>query len=91
MQKKQYTPAFKQETASLVLAQNDTRQPACEAMVVGRTALDRWVKQLRAERQGITPGKAQAITTEQREIQALKARIVRLEREKIILKKLQCA
>ena len=87
MSKKQYRLEFKQETASLVLDQNYTRQQACEAMGVGRTALDRWVKQLRAERQGITPEKAQAMTAEQREIQTLKAQVVRLEREKTILKK----
>jgi transposase len=54
---------------------------------VGKTALDRWIKQRRAERAGQTPEKVQAITKTQREIQALKAQINCLEREKTLLKK----
>ena len=46
----------------------------------------RWVKQLEAERQGVTP-KSKALTPEQQKIQELEARINRLEREKAILKK----
>lgn len=87
MPRKSYPPEFKQETASLVLDQGYTRKAAAEAMGVGRTALDRWVRQLSQERQGETPEKAQAITETPREIQALKAQIKRLEREKTILKK----
>ncbi len=87
MTKKHYPAEFKQEAASLVLDQGYTRKAACEAMGVGKTALDRWIKQLRTERAGETPEKAQAITATQREIQALKAQVKRLEREKAILKK----
>ena len=87
MPRKSYPPEFKQETASLVLDQGYTRKAAAETMGVGRTALDRWVRQLRQERQGETPEKAQAITVPQKEIQALKAQIRCLEREKTILKK----
>ncbi len=50
------------------------------------SALRRWVKQLEAERQGVTP-KSKALTPEQQKIQELEARINRLEREKAILKK----
>jgi transposase len=46
----------------------------------------RWVRQLRAERGGVTPS-ARAISPEQQQIQDLQARIIRLEREKSILKK----
>jgi transposase len=87
MPRKSYPPEFKQETASLVLDQGYTRKAASEAMGVGYTALDRWVKQLRQERQGETPEKSQAMTATQREIQALKVQVRRLEREKAILKK----
>ncbi|MCP1571209.1 transposase-like protein [Pseudomonas aeruginosa] len=52
----------------------------------GGSALRRWVKQLEAERQGVTP-KSKALTPEQQKIQELEARINRLEREKAILKK----
>ena len=43
------------------------------------------MKQLEAERQGVTP-KSKALTPEQQKIQELEARINRLEREKAILK-----
>lgn len=87
MPRKSYPPDFKQETASLVLDQGYTRKAAAEAMGVGYTALDRWVRQLRQERSGEPPEKGQAITDTQRQIQDLKAQIKRLEREKAILKK----
>ncbi len=81
-----YTTEFKQESASLVLDKHYSIPEACKAMGVGDTALRRWVKQLEAERGGVTP-KAKAITTEQQTIQALEARIKKIEWEKEILKK----
>ena len=87
MPRKTYPAEFKQETASLVLDQGYTRKAASEAMGVSFTALDRWINQVRQERHGETPEKGQAITETQREIQALKAEIRRIEREKTILKK----
>ena len=87
MTKKHYSPEFKQEAASLVLDQDYTMVEACEAMGVGRTALRRWVNQLRDERSGETPLSAKAISPEHREIQALKEQVRRLQREKDILKK----
>ncbi len=44
------------------------------------------MKQLEAERQGVTP-KSKVLAHEQQKIQELEARINRLEREKAILKK----
>ena len=87
MPKKSYPTEFKQEAASLVLDQGYTRKAAAQSMGVGLTALDRWIRQLREERDGQTPEKAKAITPTQREIQTLRAQIARLEREKAILKK----
>jgi len=87
MSKKNYPPAFKQDAASLVLDQHYTVAAACEAMGVGKTAMNRWVKQLRLERQGETPTYGKAITAEHRDIQWLKEKVRRLEREKDILKK----
>ncbi len=54
----------------------------------GLGTLRRWVKQLEAERQGVTP-KSKALTPEQQKIQELEARINRLEQENAILKRLQ--
>jgi len=81
-----YTTEFKQEAASLVLDKGYAITEACKAMGIGNTALRRWVKQLDAERGGLTP-KAKAITSEQQTIQALEAKIKKIEWEKEILKK----
>ena len=56
-------------------------------MGVGESAMRRWVKQLKAERGGITPSGSKALTVEQQRIQELQADNQRLEREKDILKK----
>ena len=59
---------------------------AADAMNVGHSTLDKWVRKLKAEREGsLTTGKP--ITEEQREIAELKRRVKRLEIEKDILKK----
>ncbi|WP_152995828.1 IS3-like element IS222 family transposase, partial [Pseudomonas aeruginosa] len=78
---------FKREAAALVLDQGYSHIDACRSLGVVDSALRRWVKQLEAERQGVTP-KSKALTPEQQKIQELEARINRLEREKAILKKL---
>jgi len=59
---------------------------AADAMNVGHPTFDKWVRKLKAEREGsLTPGKP--ITEEQREIAELQKRVKRLEIEKDILKK----
>ena len=82
-----YTKEFKKETAELVLNKGYTQTEAREAMGVSKSAISIWVKQLREEREGITPCDRQALTSEHQEIQLLKAKIMKLEREKEILKK----
>ncbi|MBX6299063.1 IS3-like element IS222 family transposase, partial [Pseudomonas aeruginosa] len=77
---------FKREAAALVLDQGYSYIDACRSLGVVDSALRRWVKQLEAERQGVTP-KSKALTPEQQKIQELEARINRLEREKAIFKK----
>ncbi|WP_430757375.1 IS3-like element IS222 family transposase [Pseudomonas aeruginosa] len=69
-----------------VLDQGYSHIDACRSLGVVDSALRRWVKQLEAERQGVTP-KSKALTPEQQKIQELEARINRLEREKAIFKK----
>ncbi|AVK08461.1 transposase family protein [Pseudomonas paraeruginosa] len=68
-----------------MLDQGYSHIDACRSLGVVDSALRRWVKQLEAERQGVTP-KSKALTPEQQKIQELEARINRLEREKAILK-----
>src|SRR5512139_59783 len=81
-----FSPEFKLEAAQLVLNQGYTIKAACEAVGVGKSTLEYWIRQLKDERQGKTPASS-AITPEQRKIQELEKQIRRLEMEKEILKK----
>jgi len=81
-----FSAEFKLEAAQLVVDQGYSHKEASEAMGVGLSTMNKWVRQLRDERQGKTP-KASALTPEQIEIQQLKKRIKYLEEEKDILKK----
>ena len=81
-----FTREFKRETACLVLDQGFSIKEVCEQFDLQDGALRRWVNQVKVERNGGVPETA-ALTPEQQEIQALKAKINKLEREKSILKK----
>jgi len=81
-----YSPEFKLEAAQLVVDQGYTVRSACDAVGVGKSTMEYWVRQLRQERQGETP-KASALTPEQRRIQELEKQLRRVEEEKEILKK----
>ncbi len=83
---KAFTTEFKLETAKLVLDQNYAYEEAAKAMNVSRSAISRWVRSLRLERQGKTPP-GLPLTPEQIESRAMKKRIQRLEMENEILKK----
>ncbi|HBN9090027.1 IS3-like element IS222 family transposase [Pseudomonas aeruginosa] len=85
-QRRTFSAEFKREAAASVLDQGYSHIDACRSLGVVDSALRRWVKQLEAERQGVTP-KSKALTPEQQKIQELEARINRLEREKAIFKK----
>ena len=82
-----FTPEFKLEAAQLVVDQNYSIREASAAMSVGKSTMDKWVRQLRNERSGATANHPNAITPEQRKIQELEKRIKRIELEKEILKK----
>ena len=86
MARRSFNTTFKRDAAALVLDQNYSIQDACASMGVGPTAMRRWVEQLRQERTGNTPT-SKAMTPEQQQIQALQARIRKIERENDILKK----
>ena len=85
-QRRSFTTEFKQEAACLVLDQGYSIPEASRSLDIGETALRRWVKQLRQEREGLTPT-SKALTPDQQRIQELEAQVKRLEREKAILKK----
>ncbi len=63
------TPEFKHEVANLVIEQNYTISQASTAMVVSKSVLRQWVKQLLSEKKGNTRLTSKAITAEQRRIQ----------------------
>ena len=81
-----YSPEFKLEAAQLVVDQGYTVKAASEAVGVGKSTMEYWIRQLRQERQGHTP-KASAMTPDQRRIQELEKKLRRVEQEKEILKK----
>ncbi len=81
-----FSAEFKLESAQLVLAQNYSIVEAAQAMNVGKSTMDRWVRQLREERQGKQP-KASPISPEQIEIRELKKKLARLQEHNDILKK----
>lgn len=85
-QRRTFSTEFKREAVQLVLDEGYSIAEACRSLDIGETALRRWIEQMKAERQGVTP-KSKALTPEQQKIQELEARIRRLEQEKSILKK----
>ena len=85
-QRRSFSTEFKLDAARLVVEQGYSIGAAARSLGVGESGLRRWVKQLNAEQGGLTP-KSKALTPEQQRIQELEARVNRLEREKVILKK----
>lgn len=81
-----FSPEFRLESAQLVLDQNYSVVEAAQAMNVGKSTTDKWVRQLKEERQGKTP-KASPMTPDQIEIRELRKKVARLEEHKEILKK----
>jgi transposase len=79
-----FSAEFKLEAAQLVLDQNYTVVEA--AMGVGKSTMDKWVRQLKQERKGVAP-QASPMTPEQIEIRELKKKLARLEEHNEILKK----
>jgi transposase len=84
--RRQFSAEFKLESAQLVLDQNYSVVEAAKAMGVGKSTMDKWVRQLKQERQGVSP-QASPMTAEQIEIRELKKKLARLEEHNEILKK----
>ena len=82
-----FTPEFWLEAAQLAVDQNYSVREAAEAMGVGKSTMDKWVRQLRAERNGGHTGTATPMTPDQRKLRELERKIQRIETEKDILKK----
>ncbi|HCX4437593.1 TPA: IS3 family transposase, partial [Escherichia coli] len=84
--KRTFTPEFRLECAQLIVDKGYSYRQASEAMNVGLTTLESWVRQLRRERQGITPS-ATPITPDQQRIRELEKQVRRLEEQNTIFKK----
>jgi transposase len=85
--RRNFSPEFRLEAAQLVLEQHYTVAAAATAMNVGKSTMDKWVRQLKEERAGKSP-KASPMTPEQIEIRELRKILQLVEIEKYILKKL---
>ncbi len=81
-----FKPEFRLEVAELVVRQGYSVREAAEAMNVGKSTVDKWVRQLKDEHNGIA-NKPNALTPDQRKIKELEKKIRWLEEEKEILKK----
>ena len=81
-----FKPEFKLEAAQLVLDHGYTVRAAATAMNVSNSAMDKWVRQLKKERGGVSESPT-ALTMEQRKIKELENRVKRVELENEILKK----
>jgi len=81
-----FSPEFRIDAALLVVEQNYSVREAADAMGVGKSTMDKWVRQLRQERDGIAP-KAAPMTPEQIQIRELKKENARLREHNEILKK----
>ena len=84
--KRVFSTEFTLESAQLVVDQNYSIKDAAEAVGVGKSTLECWVRQLRKERQGKTPT-GTALTPDQQRIKELEKQLKRVELEKEILKK----
>jgi transposase len=84
--RRNFSPEFRLEAAQLVLDQHYTVAAAATAMNVGKSTMDKWVRQLKEERAGKSP-KASPMTPEQLRIRELEKRLQRVEMENDILKK----
>ena len=84
--RRSFTAEFRLEAAQLVVDKDYTIREAASAMNVGHSSMDRWVSQLRNERNGETP-KASAMTAEQQRIKELEKQLRRIEEHNEILKK----
>jgi transposase len=83
-----FTTEFRLECAQLVVDKKYSIIEAAQVMNVGKSSLDKWVRQLKDERNGLT-SKAMPLTPDQLEIRQLKKRITRIEEEKEIPKMLR--
>jgi len=81
-----YTAEFKLEAAQLVVDQNYSTIEAAKSMGVSKSAMDKWVRQLKKERLG-EPNNGSPLTPDKIKIKELEKKIKRIEMESEIIKK----
>lgn len=81
-----FKPEFRLEVAQLVLDKGYSIREASEAMDVGKSTVDKWARQLKQERDGVSPN-ASPMTPDQIKIRELEKKIRYIVEEKEILKK----
>ena len=81
-----YSAEFKLEAAQLVVDEGSTVSEAAQAMGVSKSAMNKWVRQLKNERQGLSD-QPNALTPDKIKIKELEKRVKRVELENSILKK----
>ena len=81
-----FTPEFRLEAAQFVVEKGYSVRQAAEAMGVGVSTMDKWVKKLRDSSTGLA-GKGAPVTPEQQRIRELEKRIRMIEEQNEILKK----
>ena len=85
--KHNFTSELQLKAAQLVVVQGYSDREAAEAMNVGKSTMDKWVRQLKNECKGVV-NKASPMTPEQLKTKELEKKIKRINLEKKILKKL---
>ena len=75
--KRNFSPEFRLECAQLIVDQGYSVREASEAMSVGKSTLDNWARQLRAERDG-KPNVGAPLTPDQQRIKELEKQLRRL-------------
>ena len=81
-----YSAEFKLEAAQLVVEGDHTVKEAAALMSVSKSAMDKWVRQLKKERNGDNNNPS-ALSPDKIKIKELEKRIKRIELEKDTLKK----
>ena len=81
-----YTAEFKLEAAQLVVDQEYSTKEAAKSMGVSKSAMDKWVRQLKKERLGDSFN-ASPLTPDKIKIKELEKKIKRIEMESEIIKK----
>ena len=85
-QRKHYETAFKLEVARMVIEQGLSVAQVIKDMNIGRTAINRWIKQYRTEQQG-KPGIGKPLTAELQHIRQLEQENRQLRSDNDLLKK----